>query len=209
MEVDNPPHIVEAFAEFHKLFGEAMAAWSLLEHALAQIFRNATGLTQKKANRIFFSVRTFGNRADLLAGALSAYRAPRPVVDLLQAILKKANGYSGTRNKLAHNFPALHPLGAAKAEVLLLPNKSMSRKERRNVARHKEVITINDLKQILKNFNSLLGIAAFAGHKQHMRLRPWRDRLLGRLDAAPNLPYSKTPPKNFSKQKHPPRSSPA
>lgn len=91
---------------FTFFFGRAALAWAYVEHTMFDWFTELTGLKEEMARSIFFSASSYRARSQMLRAVL---QTPPDGVDerdaaCLQALIKRADAYSQTRNNIAHGF---------------------------------------------------------------------------------------------------------
>jgi hypothetical protein len=91
-----------AEAEFHQLFGQAMANWAHLERFLGYWFTFITKMPRLMALRVFYSARNFNAKADMLEAAIEFANLPAETKAFIKAAVKKARCYNGFRNSIAH-----------------------------------------------------------------------------------------------------------
>lgn len=180
----------DAWARFHKAYGEAMAAWSAIEHAILTLFAKSTKMDEITAQAVFFSAKSFNSRIDMFTAALKVDNRPKDILELLIEIRGRAAGYSGTRNQLAHHYPVLWHPEIMSAEVSLIPNKVLSKEGRENPRNDPSILTVDDIEQTAENFNKLAEIATRADHRKAREKGPLRDTLLKQVLELPCPPYS-------------------
>src|SRR5262249_16794129 len=66
----NSPEIVAARDEFHRVFGRTLTAWAGVEEALFEWFKACTGLHERLARAVFYSVRSFAGQWDMLIASV-------------------------------------------------------------------------------------------------------------------------------------------
>lgn len=99
----------QAHAEFHHAYGCTMAQWGGIERALYYWFFYITQLTDDMARAIFYSARSFSARADMLQAAIDhSTKLDGGQSDFIKRALKRALGYSGFRNRMAHGEPIMN-----------------------------------------------------------------------------------------------------
>jgi hypothetical protein len=193
----SPKEHKAAEAEFHLLFGQAMANWAHLERFLGYWFVFLTKMPRLMALSIFYSARNFNGRADMLEEAIEFAHLPAATKSFIKLAVKKARCYNGFRNSIAHG-QVLNYATLTTQDFLLVQGKYDPTVE--------IIAPIDDeqLKLAATNFNSLSGILSAAlgqAHGEpaysHVRL----EECLERVRALPNLPGSAKSAQNPPKRK--------
>lgn len=176
-------HVNQAHAEFHHAFGCAMSEWAGVERSLFYWFTYITRMKSEMARAVFYSARSFNARADMLAAAIAeAKRQTEVELEFIRTALKRARGYGGFRNNLAHGEPIMNIMGPKEAPRAI--HYSITQGKKPNLGSD---ITIADLLTAAKNFHSLKLIITEA--------LPWEKRVpeecLAQLLALPTQANSK------------------
>jgi hypothetical protein len=99
----------KAIVQFYHFYGHALARWAELEGSLYNWFAHTTGMSDGMARAIFYGARGFAARSEMLEAAIEHATILSPAeVAFLKEAMKKARGYSGFRNKIAHGEPRLN-----------------------------------------------------------------------------------------------------
>lgn len=98
---DEPP-----FDEFMLAYGRALAAWAGIEYQLFLWFYAITGMAPDMAGAVFFSMRSFSAKHDLLKTTASRASLSQEDIGIFINMLNISSNYSSARNSLAHSIPS-------------------------------------------------------------------------------------------------------
>jgi hypothetical protein len=104
----SPDDITSASATFFTNYGYAMAQWSRVERGFFWWFAGLTALPGPMARAIFFGIRGFGARLEVLESVIDATAKLKDFErDFIDEAFKKARQFAGFRNAIAHGEPRL------------------------------------------------------------------------------------------------------
>ncbi len=92
----------KAEKEFTEAFGQSLIQWGVIEQRLCFWFQRLTGMNEKMARQIFYTVTSFNARSRMLRGALSVSEIPDYTAGFLDCAIKKAVSYDTFRNQVVH-----------------------------------------------------------------------------------------------------------
>lgn len=102
-------HTVPSLDEYNKFYvayGEAMGAWSKVEHNLSAVFGfHSCSNDPKVSHAIFWSLQGFRARLDITTAAIEASNRSPSAIEEWRKISAKLSKKSKSRNKLAHFSP--------------------------------------------------------------------------------------------------------
>jgi len=181
--------------KFYLKYGKAMVAWSGVESELVTLFSLLTKIKWDMAVGIFYAPSGFKGRTAIFRAALKTCAINEPIRSLTDALLGKAEQYSDWRNKLAHDYPALHGAAASK-HIRLITGKGQFQSDATKKIHVEAGITTEEIEDIGVQFQSLQKIICdFWGSLTVDRI-PSPHIFQQRLAELPKLPRPKaqTPP---------------
>jgi hypothetical protein len=144
--------------EFYEAYGRALAEWARIEYVLALIFAELSKIDDQDTGvRIFYSVRTFKGRIDMLNAALSGSDEDEEMVACIKGAIKKSHEYSETRNRLAHDSAMFlrHEKLPGGQHIVINPEKLHDARSSEHI---ENALTISSLREIRSNFERLRGL---------------------------------------------------
>lgn len=107
--------------------GNAIAAWSGLEHSLAEALAVCLGLPLSRVRGMFFSPKSFKGKHDMLLRAIQDCPAQKDSavqirLQTFRSALKRAETFSRVRNQLAHDMPIIAAKGVLTLGPAMIPN---------------------------------------------------------------------------------------
>jgi hypothetical protein len=186
-------HIDEAYVDLFVSYGHAMVCWAHLEAMLYRWFALITNMPDAMCRAIYYGARGFAARAEMLEAAIE-YATILSGDDtlFLSEALKKARGYSGFRNKIAHGEPHMavsKPGGEYKATFTVVQG-------RESPLNRQVSISIEDIGTAADNFRQL----AVCIHDRMPNANVGRiqfqspQECLSQVRALPNEPNGKSDP---------------
>jgi hypothetical protein len=179
------PEEQAALGEFHKVFGRTLAAWSGIEEGLFEWFKACTGLQEQLARTIYYSVRSFIGRRDLLVAALALSRFDERTRNAIHLCTKRARTYSEFRNRIAHGH-IVFDHGQVPPQHVFMQGRTMSGPE------HDPAVTIAELTIAAENFEKL-GELLLGFHPEWQSAAVCEAGCLEEIQSLPSVANSKEP----------------
>ena len=140
--------------EFLRRYGRAMAAWATVERELSTLFWLVTQIKPAMAIKIFYSARSFKERADMFKAAIVAADVSDDVKTISRLLLSKSIKYNECITALENDIPNFDDMGKL---LLVEVNAQVQSDEIKRRSTNKGLNT-SQLNIVANNFHTLATI---------------------------------------------------
>jgi hypothetical protein len=141
--------------EFIDAFGRTLMQWGIIEQRLCFWFHRITGMNEKMARQVFYSVTSFSARSRVLRGVIQASDWHPYAKSFLETACSKAITYDSFRNQIVHRETKFDGNSESKTfkRVILVEGKLASLND--PLDPEADLITVDELNIACDNFREL------------------------------------------------------